>query len=64
MEILATREGEVEEDSIQQQHDGVVTMMMLYRRRASPKLRDDMTEVEYDRGGHPIDTQVDLWIIP
>ena len=34
------------------QQDGVVTMMMLYRRRASPKLRDDMTEVEYGGGGH------------
>ena len=34
------------------QHDGVVTMMMLYRRRSSPKLRDDMTEVEYGGGGH------------
>ena len=34
------------------QHDGMVTMMMLYRRRASPKLRDDMTEVEYGGGGH------------
>ena len=34
------------------QHDGVVTMMMLYRRRASPKLRDDITEVEYGGGGH------------
>ena len=34
------------------QHDGVVTMMMLYRRRASPKLPDDMTEVEYGGGGH------------
>ena len=34
------------------QHDGVVMMMMLYRRRASPKLRDDMTEVEYGGGGH------------
>ena len=34
------------------QHDGVMTMMMLYRRRASPKLRDDMTEVEYGGGGH------------
>ena len=34
------------------QHDGVVTMMMLHRRRASPKLRDDMTEVEYGGGGH------------
>ena len=34
------------------QHDGVVTMMMLYRRRASPKLRDDIIEVEYGGGGH------------
>ena len=33
-------------------HDGVVTMMMFYRRRASPKLRDDITEVEYGGGGH------------
>ena len=33
------------------QHDGLVTMMMFYRRRASPKLRDDMTEVEYGGGG-------------
>ena len=30
----------------------VVTMMMFYRRRASPKLRHDMTEVEYGGGGH------------
>ena len=34
------------------QHDGVVTMMMFYQRRASPKLCDDMTEVEYGGGGH------------
>ena len=34
------------------QHDGVVTMMMFYRRRASPKHRNDMTEVEYSGGGH------------
>ena len=34
------------------QHDGVVTILMFYRRRASPKLRDDMTEVEYGGGGH------------
>ena len=34
------------------QHDGMVTMMMFYRHRASPKLRDDMTEVEYGGGGH------------
>ena len=33
------------------QHDGVVTMMF-YRRRASPKHRNDMTEVEYGGGGH------------
>ena len=34
------------------QHDGVVTMMMFYRRRASPKHRNDMSEVEYGGGGH------------
>ena len=34
------------------QHDGVVSMVVFYRRRASPKLRDDMTEVEYGGGGH------------
>ena len=34
------------------QHDGVVTILMFYRRRASPKLRDDMTEVEYGGGAH------------
>ena len=33
------------------QHDGVVTMMMFYRRRASPKHRYDMTEVDYGGGG-------------
>ena len=34
------------------QHDDVVTMMMFYRRRASPKHRYDMTNVEYGGGGH------------
>ena len=34
------------------QHDGVVTMMMFYRRRASPKHCYDMTEVDYGGGGH------------
>ena len=34
------------------QHDGMVTMMMFYRRRASPKHRNNMTEVEYGGGGH------------
>ena len=34
------------------QHDGVVTMMMFYRCRASPKHRYDMTEVDYGGGGH------------
>ena len=33
------------------QHNGVVTMMMFYRRRASPKYRYDVTEVEYGGGG-------------
>ena len=27
-------------------------MMMFYRRRASPKHRNDMTKVEYGGGGH------------
>ena len=34
------------------QHDGVVTMMMFYQRRASPKHRYDIIEVEYGGGGH------------
>ena len=34
------------------QHDGVVTILMFYRRRASPKHRYDITEVEYGGGGH------------
>ena len=34
------------------QHDGMVRMMMFYRRRASPKHRYNMTEVEYGGGGH------------
>ena len=34
------------------QHDGVVMMMMFYRRRASPKHRYDIIEVDYGGGGH------------
>ena len=34
------------------QHDGVVTILMFYCRRASPKHRYDMTEVDYSGGGH------------
>ena len=33
------------------QHDSMVTMMMFYRCRASPKHRNDMTEVDYGGGG-------------
>ena len=33
------------------QHDGVVTMMMFYRRTASPKHRYDVIEVDYGGGG-------------
>ena len=33
------------------QHDGVMTILMFYRRRASPKHRYNMTEVEYGGGG-------------
>src|SRR3954469_10663942 len=34
------------------QHDGVVTILMFNCRRASPKHRYNMTEVEYGGGGH------------
>ena len=35
-----------------QQHDGVVTMLMFYRRRASPKHHYSIIEVDYGGGGH------------
>ena len=34
------------------QHDGVATMMMFYRRRASPKHCYSIIEVDYGGGGH------------
>ena len=34
------------------QHDGVVTILMFYRRRASPKHRYSMIEVEFGGRGH------------
>ena len=34
------------------QHDGMVTMMMLYQHRAPPKHRYNIIEVEYGGGGH------------
>src|SRR3954465_12438830 len=34
------------------QHDGMVTILMFNRRRASSKHRYNMTEVEYGGGGH------------
>ena len=34
------------------QHDGVVTILMFYCRRVSPKHCYNMTEVEYGGGGH------------
>ena len=33
------------------QHDGVVTILMYYRRGASPKHRYDIIEVDYGGGG-------------
>src|SRR3954466_1583979 len=42
------------------QHDGVVTILMNYRLRASPKHRNDMTEVEYGGGGHNTRLRNDL----
>ena len=34
------------------QHDGMVTILMFYRRRASPKHRYSIIEVDYGGGGH------------
>src|SRR3954471_17995884 len=34
------------------QHDGMVTMLMFYRRRASPKHCYSIIEVDYGGGGH------------
>ena len=34
------------------QHHSVMTMMMFYRRRASPKHRYSIIEVDYGGGGH------------
>ena len=42
----------VEDEGEFRQHDGVVMVMMKYRRRASPKQYDNMTEVENCGGGH------------
>ena len=43
----------VEAEGEFRQHDGVMTvLMMLYRRRASPKHCYDIIEVDYGGGGH------------
>ena len=52
------------------QHDGVVTILMFYRRRASPKHRYDIIEVDYGGAGHrtwlkdPRDQLLCLWGAP
>ena len=52
------------------QHDGVVTILMFYCRRASPKHRYDIIEVDYGGGGHrtrlrdPRDQLLCLWGAP
>src|SRR3954469_9569255 len=51
MTFSGLRSSKALEDELRQ-HDGVVTILMNYRRRASPKHRDNMTEVEYGGGGH------------
>ena len=42
------------------QHDGVVTILIFYRRRASPKHYNDMIEVEYGGRGHRTRLRNDL----
>ena len=39
-------------EGVFRQHDGVVTILMFNRRRASPKHHYNMTKVEYGGGGH------------
>ena len=52
------------------QHDGVVTMLMFYQRRASPKHRYSIIEVDYGGGGHrtrlkdQLDQLLCLWGAP
>ena len=61
---------DVEEVDEFRQHDGMVTMMMFYRRRASPKHRYDIIEMDYGEGGHrtwlrdPSDELLCLWGAP
>ena len=60
----------VEDEGELRQHVGVLTMMMSYRCRASPKHRYDMTEVDYGGEGHrtrlrdPKDQLLCLWGAP
>ena len=42
------------------QHDGVVTILMYYRRRASPKHYNGMIEVEFGGRGHRTRLRSDL----
>src|SRR4051812_40799165 len=42
------------------QHDGVVTILMFYYRRASPKRCNNTTEVDYGGGGHRTRLRNDL----
>src|SRR3954467_13655946 len=42
------------------QHDGMVTILMFYYRRASPKRCNNTTEVEYGGGGHRTRLRNDL----
>ena len=47
----SSKRGEVVDEF--RQHDGVVTLLVKNNlHRASPKHRNDMTEVEYGGGGH------------
>ena len=42
----------VEAEGEFRQHEGVVTMLMFYRRRASPKHHYNIIKVDYGGGGH------------
>ena len=51
MTLLGLRSSKAPEREFRQ-HDGVMTILMFYRCRASPKHYNDMIEVEYGGRGH------------
>src|SRR3954469_24148715 len=58
-DVTGSRSSKTTGDEVRQ-HDGVVTILMNYRRRASPKHCDNMIDVDYGGGGHRTRLRNDL----